>query len=855
MPKMLRESIMRSTTRDRNDLLEAMLGGALIVLGSMTTLGWLLHVPIMFMIVDGLLPMVFTTGLCFLMAGIALTLTRTELPVVRWIRKGIGAAMVSLCSLVLLEHLLDLRLWVDFAPVHAWYEYGNTRPGRMAPNTAMGFILAGAAIYLSSHVRRRSYAIAVVLLTFLLLAVGLTGLVGYLLVPELLFNWARSARMALHTAVGMITCAVGLWASWSRSDWYRDERYFQEGVKIRLLSGAIFIISTITIGLSGFVLLQGSLEEAAAKRLEAIINSRGPWFKAMVAAAHKDVAVAIDLSGLRQHSIALLAKPKRADLLTPVAAAGSRLVQSGYRGLALNNTDGVVVHEAGSFKTTPELSAPLNADDSMTLVWDQDLFLRSRLPLVREGKLRGQIVIDHPLPGLQGTLFYTAKLGRSAEIAVCVDRGRQLMCFPNTQNARPFAVARRSPPAEPLPMELALNGQQGVVHGIDYQGNNVLAAHGQLAQKLGFVAKQSTVDAYAGIRHSLQIGAPVILCVSLLGAIILISQLSPLVGKMRASEQAAADAAAEMESIMAAAGDGIVIIDDSGRITSINLAACRIFGYWSGDVIGQDATMLMPSAVRDGGREDVSPSATWGEAHLLGGPNSLVQGLRKGGEQFPLEVSINLVTLATRKLFVAIMRDVTVRKDMEDRLSRMAQFDNLTGLPNRALFMDRLGTALTRAKRVQGVLALMFLDLDGFKAINDNFGHEGGDVLLQQVSERLLSQVRNSDTVARLAGDEFTVILENFSHPLEDAARVAQKIVSAMQAPFRIQGQEVRVTVSIGLIVHSADKEDVSVAELMRRADVEMYAVKRSGKNAFKMADTMDMGKEGPDTVEAILRG
>ena len=834
---------MRFTTSDRNDKLEALLGVALIGLGSMTTLGWLLHVPIMFMIVDGLLPMVFTTGLCFLMAGIALTLTRTEVRLVRRVRKGIGAAMVLLCSLILLEHVLDLRLWVDFAPVHAWYEYGNTRPGRMAPNTATGFILAGAAIYLSSHVRRRSYAIAVVLLTFLLLAVGLTGLVGYLLDPELLFNWARSARMALHTAAGMITCAVGLWASWSRSNWYLDERYFQEGVKIRLLSGAIFIISTITIGLSGFVLLQGSLEEAAQTRLEAIINSRGPWFTAMVADAHQDATVAIDLSGLRQRSMALLAKPEHAELLTSVAAASAILVQSGYRGLVLNNTDGVVVHAAGSFKAAPELSAPLNADGSMTLAWDQDLFLRSRLPLVRDGKLLGQLVIDHPLPALQGVLFNTAKLGRNAEIAVCVDRGRQLMCFPNSKNARPFAVARRPPPAKPLPMELALDGLQGVVHGIDYQGNNVLAAHGQLAQKLGFVAKQSTVDAYAGIRHSLQIGAPVILCVSLLGAIILISQLSPLVGKMRASEQAAADAAAEMESIMAAAGDGIVIIDDAGRITSINLAACRIFGYWSGDVIGQDATMLMPSAVRDGRREDMSLSATGGMAHLLGAPNSLVQGLRKGGEQFPLEVSINLVTLATRKLFVAIMRDITVRKDMEDRLSRLAQFDTLTGLPNRALFMDRLGTALVRAKRARGALALMFLDLDGFKAINDNFGHEGGDALLQQVSERLLSQVRNSDTVARLAGDEFTVILENFSHPLDDAAMVAQKIVSAMQAPFRIQGHEARVTVSIGLIIHSADKEDVSLAELMRRADVEMYAVKRSGKNAFKMADTMDIGK------------
>jgi diguanylate cyclase (GGDEF)-like protein/PAS domain S-box-containing protein len=837
---MLRENNMRFTTTNRNDKLEALLGIALIGLGSMTTMGWLLHIPIMVMIVDGLLPMVFTTGLCFLLAGISLTLTRAESPAARWVRKGFGAAMVLLCSLVLLEHLLDLRLWADFAPLHTWYEYGNTRPGRMAPNTATGFILAGTAIYLSSHIQRRSQAIALILLTFLLLAIGLTGLVGYLLDPELLFNWARSARMAVPTAAGMIACAIGLWASWSRSEWYLSERYFQEGGKIRLLSVAIFIISTITIGLSGFVLLQGNLEQAAQTRLEAIIISRGPWFSAMVNDAHMDASIAIDLSGLRERSIALLSKPKRVELLASVAAASATLVQSGYRGLVLSDVDGAVVHEVGKFKAAPELPAPLNADGSMTLAWDQDLFLRSRLPLVREGKLLGQIVIDRPLPALRSTLFNTANLGRSADIAICVDRGRQLMCFPNSKNDRPFAVARRTPPAKPQPMELALDGLRGVAHGVDDQGNNVLAAHGQLARKLGFVAQQNTADAYAGIRQSLQIGAPVIFGISLLGAIILMSQLSPLVSKMRASEQAAADAAAEMESIMAAAGDGIVIIDDSGRITSINIAACQIFGYWSGDVIGQDATMLMPSAVRNGRREDMSLFSTDGMVLLLGAPNSLVQGLRKGGEQFPLEVSINMVNLATRKLFVAIMRDITVRKDMEDRLSRLAQFDTLTGLPNRALFMDRLGTALARTTRVHGELALMFLDLDGFKAINDNFGHEGGDVLLQQVSERLLSQVRNSDTVARLAGDEFTVILENFSHPQEDAVKVAQKIVSAMRAPFRIQGSEARVTVSIGMIIHNTDKEDVSVAELIRRADDEMYAVKRNGKNAFKVAGIID---------------
>jgi diguanylate cyclase (GGDEF)-like protein len=163
----------------------------------------------------------------------------------------------------------------------------------------------------------------------------------------------------------------------------------------------------------------------------------------------------------------------------------------------------------------------------------------------------------------------------------------------------------------------------------------------------------------------------------------------------------------------------------------------------------------------------------------------------------------------------------------------MAEFDSLTGLPNRALFMDRLSTALIRAARSKRAVAVMFIDLDGFKAVNDTHGHAAGDELLKEVARRLEAAVRKSDTVARLAGDEFTVILEELINPAVDAQRLATKLVETLRRPVVSGDIALRVTASIGLVVHDPElKPDIDAAQLLREADGAMYAAKRAGKDA-----------------------
>ncbi len=171
------------------------------------------------------------------------------------------------------------------------------------------------------------------------------------------------------------------------------------------------------------------------------------------------------------------------------------------------------------------------------------------------------------------------------------------------------------------------------------------------------------------------------------------------------------------------------------------------------------------------------------------------------------------------------------REDDQRRMSYLARFDPLTGLINRFMFSDRLQGAIARARREGGLVSLMFLDLDEFKAVNDHYGHTTGDELLQQVSERLKEAVRESDTVARIGGDEFTIVLEG-SQRVEDAGHVATKILRALEVPYEIAGRTLHITASIGIALYPIDGEDAD--GLLRDADIAMYSAKSAGRNTYQ---------------------
>lgn len=296
-----------------------------------------------------------------------------------------------------------------------------------------------------------------------------------------------------------------------------------------------------------------------------------------------------------------------------------------------------------------------------------------------------------------------------------------------------------------------------------------------------------------------------------------------------AAQEALRASEARFRAVVDSAFDAIISMGADGTIQLFNRRAEKIFGYSAEEVIGKPLTMLMPKRFRSAHSHGLERFLATGQGHVLGRTIAL-PGQHKDGSEIPLEISITKVDDGSGLFFTGILRDITARKALEEELAHRAFHDPLTNLPNRALFLDRLTNALARASRSGRTIAVLFLDLDNFKVINDSLGHAAGDQLLVAVANRLRSCLRTGDTAARLGGDEFTVLLEDVPD-LAEAIQVTERVAEALKGPFRIGQREFFVTASIGIALSEGGAERPD--DLLRNADMVMYRAKRQGKSRY----------------------
>ncbi len=286
-------------------------------------------------------------------------------------------------------------------------------------------------------------------------------------------------------------------------------------------------------------------------------------------------------------------------------------------------------------------------------------------------------------------------------------------------------------------------------------------------------------------------------------------------GARRRAEAALRASEARYRAVVDNAGDAVVIVAADGRLASCNRSAERLFGYAAGELVGQPLARLLPA----------DPVADL--ASLLGGPRE-VTGRRRDGADLALELTLAAVAPGSERLFVGILRDIAERRALEGRLRHQATHDPLTGLPNRALLLDRLALALARARRRPGLVAVLYLDLDRFKMVNDSLGHEAGDRLLVALAGRLLALVGPTDTVARRGGDEFTLLLADLG---AEAEAVAERVLADLRVPFTLGGQEIVVGASIGIALGGVGGADP--ADLLHAADLALYQAKAAGRGRY----------------------
>ena len=265
-----------------------------------------------------------------------------------------------------------------------------------------------------------------------------------------------------------------------------------------------------------------------------------------------------------------------------------------------------------------------------------------------------------------------------------------------------------------------------------------------------------------------------------------------------------------LEDILNTINTSLILYDRKGKILSTNKATRDLFGYHERDMEKQHISRLILQN------------------------HSGSKGIKRDGDTFKARVTCKDITINNRKIFVTTIIDITRQQKKEAKLKQLAFHDPLTGLPNRSLFNERLKQERLHAKRHSTCMAVLFLDLDGFKEVNDRLGHDAGDQLLIQVGDRLKQTCREDDTVSRLGGDEFTIILTAVRSPLS-AEHVAKKIIKKINQDYLIYGVKVQIGVSIGISIYPKHHQEEEI--LMKYADDAMYEAKNTGKNCYVMAN------------------
>ncbi|MDO8989737.1 MAG: EAL domain-containing protein [Sideroxyarcus sp.] len=284
------------------------------------------------------------------------------------------------------------------------------------------------------------------------------------------------------------------------------------------------------------------------------------------------------------------------------------------------------------------------------------------------------------------------------------------------------------------------------------------------------------------------------------------------------------------------AQEGMLVTDANGAILRVNKAFTAITGYTTEEVVGRN-----PNLLSSGRHGKAFYAAMWEEINRRGCWEGEIWNKRKNGEVYPEYLIVTAVKNPDGVVsnYVATLTDITMSRHAADEIQHLAFYDTLTRLPNRRLLLDRLKLALSGSSRSGREGALLFLDLDNFKTLNDTLGYDIGDLLLQQVAQRLQSCVREGDTVARMGGDEFVVMLEDLhEQDLEAASQTeaaGNKILAALNQPYRLAGHDFRNTVSIGATLFRNQQSGVD--EIFKQADIAMYQAKKAGRNTLRFFD------------------
>lgn len=607
--------------------------------------------------------------------------------------------------------------------------------------------------------------------------------------------------------------------------------------EINLLAAVAVVAVALMVGLSVFWVMRDVTENLLRRSLESNLAVRAHG----VARNLEQASYEAELMATRSFVVSQVRAGDRGRAASPLLATGlNSLLHLGFSAVVLRTRQGTSIARAGRLMKRSRRAVPLRGLPRAQLLWNARLgfVFRRRVPVRDHGRRIGELVAEIRLPMFDSLFGAVKTLSPSANLTLCGPHGRLMACFPNTAQPRyPLPIMARSLAGRPLPMSYALAGHAGFTVRQNYLKRQVAAAYTPVAHLgLGMVLSMNMAALEAPIWRRL--GAILFLvCAVLVGALLALRwRLAPLVADLVSSERAAREAIRlwrgsedHVRAVLENVDEGIVTMSEMGIIETINPACERLFGYSESDLKGKNIAILMPEPHRSQHGDYLKHYRETGEARIIGSGRELV-ARRRDGSEFPIDLRVSEFILDGQRRFIGTIRDTSGRKAIENRMHHMATHDALTNLPNRTLIQIRMEQLIRRAGRNGQFFAVMFVDLDHFKVVNDSLGHDAGDQLLCLVARRLTDLLRAEDTVGRLGGDEFIVIAANLVTPL-DASLIAEKLIKALSTPYVVEGRSLTIGASIGVALYPQDGR--SVDTLLKHSDMAMYQAKSTGRNTY----------------------
>ncbi|WP_297447090.1 EAL domain-containing protein [Acidiferrobacter sp.] len=610
----------------------------------------------------------------------------------------------------------------------------------------------------------------------------------------------------------------------------------KEDLRISFISGIILVLLTLAAGASTYLVMQHEAESILKKHLSAFLQYDVRGFRNEIHYTIRQ-SVTVATRPFVIHSLkGVDTRPGNIRARHDLQEIARSFLPMGFSAVEFVNRKGEIVAHAGSFQVPP-FTVHIKASQETFLQWKRRPLVQTLMPVKEDKRYLGFVITQAPLLFMAHIRPMVRALGHTADLAVCAPLGATAMrCLPSTLHVhyanRPISQFLKG---QPVPMHFALEGRSGVIYAQDYLDHAVVAAFVPIGNTgLGMVLKMRQSDLFHAANARLRQVAGLLLALLLTAMLLMRWLVVPLLRKRteaqeatRAANTALRTSEARTQALLAHIADGVIVIDTQGVIETFNAAAEQIFGYEAHDVIGKNVSLLMPEPHRSQHDQYLKRYHETGRSTIIGATREL-EGMRHNGEIFPLEIKIREVDTGAMHVFIAALRDITREKEAAQHTLELATHDALTGLPNRLLLSDRLDQALVQARRAGDRVALLFLDLDGFKTINDSLGHATGDLVLKAVAQRLTTSLRATDTVARQGGDEFVVVLTGLA-TLEAVDQVTQKLLTNLIAPYSVQDRILYVGASMGITVFPDDGVDRDT--LLKNCDIAMYRAKEAGGN------------------------